>query len=86
MSIYSNLKEHKEKYPDTYIDFEERLGDILLEEGLISLEDLYSSLKIQKDQGGRLGWILLSNGYIKRIELYKALAKKNQIALCHLQY
>ena len=79
MTIYRNLKENKKEYPGFSIDFEERLGDILIEEGLLSLEDLYSSLRIQKEQGGRLGWILVSNGYIKRIELYKALAKKSRL-------
>jgi len=56
--------------------WEKRLGDLLLEEGIIDTETLYKALKLQKQQGGRLGWILVSEGLITRVELYRTLSKK----------
>jgi len=42
----------------------ERLGQILLKEGVISEEDLAKALKIQTEKGGLLGEILLESGLI----------------------
>ncbi|MGD9014576.1 MAG: hypothetical protein PVI33_00935 [Candidatus Omnitrophota bacterium] len=42
----------------------ERLGQILLKEGVITEEDLAKALKIQTEQGGLLGEILLESGLI----------------------
>ncbi|MDZ7838027.1 MAG: glycosyltransferase [Actinomycetota bacterium] len=53
-----------------------RLGDLLIEEGIIDTETLYKALRIQKEEGGRLGWIMVSSGFITRMQLYRTLAKK----------
>ncbi len=52
-----------------------RLGDIFLELGYLTKEQLDTALDYQRRHGGRLGWILASLGYINRLELYEGLAK-----------
>ncbi len=52
-----------------------RIGEILLEKGKISEEQLREALAIQEEKGGRLGWLLLSLGYISRLDLFTALAE-----------
>ncbi|MDW8237719.1 MAG: glycosyltransferase [Aquificaceae bacterium] len=52
-----------------------RLGSILLEEGIITNEQLEEAVDYQAKYGGRLGWILACLGYVKRLDLYRALAK-----------
>lgn len=58
------------------ITWENRIGDILVNEGHISQEELHKALHIQKREGGRLGWILICNGFITRLQFYRALSKK----------
>ena len=53
----------------------ERIGQICIQEGLITPEQLDEALNIQKNKGGRIGWILSSMGYIKRIELFRVLSQ-----------
>jgi len=52
-----------------------RIGDLLIEKGLINPQQLEEALEYQKKYGGRLGWILASLGYIKRLDFYKTLAE-----------
>jgi len=51
------------------------LGEILVEQGKITLEQLHRALSIQKKSGGRLGWILVSLGWISRIDFFQCLAE-----------
>jgi len=51
-----------------------RIGQILLDRGLLSPQDLETALKIQQEQGGRLGWILATLGMVRRVDLFQALA------------
>lgn len=51
-----------------------RLGDYLVERGLISSQQLTSALQQQQRTGERLGRLLLILGYIKRLDLARALA------------
>ncbi len=55
-----------------------RLGDLLVEEGLLSQEQLDLALKIQKESGfsKKLGQILLEEGFITQKELLRALSKQ----------
>ncbi len=76
MVLSNNLVKESIYEDDLSIRWEDRIGDILIDEGYISREDLYKALSIQKKHGGRLGWILLSNGFITRLQFYRALAKK----------
>lgn len=50
-----------------------QLGELLLERGVISEEQLNKALKIQKDKGGLIGYILASLGYAKEEEIAQAL-------------
>jgi predicted aminopeptidase len=46
-----------------------RLGDIFVERGLITGEQLREALAVQQDTGGRLGEILVERGFITRVAL-----------------
>ncbi len=56
-----------------------RLGDLLLEEKLITLEQLAEALKIQSEEGGFLGRILVEKGFIKQEAVSSCLAKQCKI-------
>lgn len=50
------------------------LGEILVELGYITKDQLNIALSYQKEKGGRLGWILATLGFINRLKLYEALS------------
>jgi cellulose synthase/poly-beta-1,6-N-acetylglucosamine synthase-like glycosyltransferase len=52
-----------------------KIGDILIERGLITEEKLKEVLKYQEKFGGKLGWILSSLGYVKRLDFFSTLAE-----------
>src|SRR5437868_10803739 len=54
----------------------ERLGDLLLREGLISKEQLQRALQEQKQNGTRVGYNLVKLGFIQETELTKMLARQ----------
>jgi type IV pilus assembly protein PilB len=54
----------------------ERLGDILLREGLITKDQLGSALAEQKNSGHRLGYVLVKLGLVQELEVTKVLAKQ----------
>jgi len=58
-----------------------RLGEILLDQGKITAEQLDDALILQKEKGGRLGWLLLTLGMISRLDLFRALATKFSLEL-----
>ena len=60
----------------------ERLGDILLSQGIITKEELQDALTAQKRSGGRIGQILVSRGSVNRLALSEALAR--QCGLPHI--
>jgi len=76
MNSINSLLEKRVNNDYSYIEWERRIGDILVADGKISDEDLHDALKIQKQEGGKLGWILASNGFISKLQLYEALAKR----------
>lgn len=51
-----------------------RLGEALVQQGLLSPQDLQRALEIQNRTGERLGRILISLGLVKRQQLYQVLA------------
>jgi glycosyltransferase XagB len=59
-----------------------RLGDILVDQGLISQDELNAALAVQKNSGERLGQILVSRGSVNRLTLSEALAR--QCGLPHI--
>ena len=54
----------------------DRLGDILLNEGLISADQLKAALAEQKQGGHRLGYLFVKLGMLEEVEITKALARQ----------
>ncbi|HWP35940.1 MAG TPA: type IV-A pilus assembly ATPase PilB [Gemmatimonadales bacterium] len=54
----------------------ERLGDLLLRDGLITREQLQAALQEQKNTGMRLGYTLVKLGFIQETEITKMLARQ----------
>ncbi|HVZ78844.1 MAG TPA: GspE/PulE family protein, partial [Gemmatimonadaceae bacterium] len=54
----------------------ERIGDLLVREGLISREQLEKALQEQKQNGTRVGYNLIKLGFIQETELTKMLARQ----------
>jgi type IV pilus assembly protein PilB len=53
-----------------------RLGDLLVNEGLITREQLDQGLVEQKNTGMRLGYCLVKLGFVQELEITKALARQ----------
>ena len=56
-----------------------RLGDTLVEAGVITTEQLDRALAIQKERQLRLGTILLQEGFVAESQLVQALSLKLSI-------
>jgi type IV pilus assembly protein PilB len=54
----------------------DRLGDILMREGLITREQLATALAEQKTSGHRLGFVLVKLGLVQELEVTKVLARQ----------
>ncbi|MFC1699949.1 hypothetical protein ACFL1I_08380 [Candidatus Omnitrophota bacterium] len=52
----------------------EQLGQVLIQRGVITSDELNIALKVQKEEGGLLGEILTRLGYSKEEEIAQALA------------
>jgi type IV pilus assembly protein PilB len=53
-----------------------QLGDLLIREGLLTLEQLNAALADQRQQGRRLGYSLVKLGFVNEVELTKVLARQ----------
>jgi type IV pilus assembly protein PilB len=54
----------------------ERIGDLLVREGMITREQLDKALQEQRQNGTRVGYNLVKLGFVKELELTKMLAKQ----------
>jgi type IV pilus assembly protein PilB len=54
----------------------DRLGDLLLQEGLVTREQLSSALSEQRSHGLRLGYVLVKQGAVNEVEVTRALARQ----------
>ncbi|KPJ53958.1 type II secretion system protein E [candidate division TA06 bacterium DG_24] len=63
-----------------------RLGDMLIEAGLITEEQLKEALEAQKRDGGRLGFNLVKLGFVSDVEITKFLAKQYNVPGVDLAY
>jgi type IV pilus assembly protein PilB len=54
----------------------DRLGDILIREGLITRDQLGTALNEQKSSGHRLGYVLVKLGLVNELEVTKVLARQ----------
>ncbi|MFA5478883.1 MAG: type IV-A pilus assembly ATPase PilB [Candidatus Muiribacteriota bacterium] len=61
-----------------------RIGDALLEEGLIDEEQLQKALQLQKKTGKRVGKILVEMGLVSEQDMVEALAKQMKIPYVNL--
>ena len=63
----------------------DKLGDMLLQAGLISKEQLASALEYQKAIGGKLGVILVKLNFIKEDRLADFLSQQQKVPVVHLR-
>jgi MSHA biogenesis protein MshE len=63
-----------------------RLGDLLVHQKLISLDQLQFVLEQQKRTGRKLGRVLVDNGFITEDQISEALAKQLNIPYINLKY
>jgi type IV pilus assembly protein PilB len=54
----------------------DKLGDILVRDGLITADQLKRALAEQKNSGGRLGYTLVKLGFVEETEITKMLARQ----------
>ena len=55
-----------------------RIGEILIENGMLTEEQLNIGLEIQKKEGGLIGQILLKKGFVSEKDLINALTKQSE--------
>jgi CHASE2 domain-containing sensor protein len=53
-----------------------KLGQILIENGLLTKKQLKAALKIQKKEGGLIGQIMIKNGFVSEGDIVNALTKQ----------
>lgn len=56
-----------------------RLGDILVKDGIITEEQLYKALSLQKGTNNKLGSILMAQGWLTEDQLFRVLEEQYQI-------
>src|SRR6185312_11101925 len=57
----------------------ERIGELLVREGLITSDQLSKALQEQKQNGTRVGYNLVKLGFIPEVELTRMLAKQHRM-------
>ena len=62
-----------------------RIGEALVEEGLITAEQLHEALTKQKDSGQALGEVLVERGIVSNLVLVNVLAKRLGVVGCQLR-
>ena len=72
-------------FPIESLSGRKSLGELLVEEKLITLEQLDNVVNIQQKQGGRLSEILLSQGLVKAQDLAAVLSVQLNVPLIDLQ-
>ena len=63
-----------------------RLGDLLVQQQLISAEQLQSALEQQKSSGRKLGRVLVDSGFVTEEKISEALAKQLGAPYINLKY
>jgi MSHA biogenesis protein MshE len=63
-----------------------RLGDLLVQQKLISLEQLQFALEQQKRSGRKLGRVLVDNGFVSEEQISESIAKQLNIPYINLKY
>ncbi|MBU1776025.1 MAG: MSHA biogenesis protein MshE, partial [Gammaproteobacteria bacterium] len=63
-----------------------RLGDLLVQQKLISLDQLQFALEQQKRSGRKLGRVLVDNAFVSEDQISEAIAKQLNIPYINLKY
>ncbi len=63
-----------------------RLGEILLQQGLLSNDQLTKSLDIQKISGKKLGRVFVEAGYVSEVQISQAIARQLQVPFVDLKH
>ncbi len=75
-----DIKSQQEnKKTNKYINKNLPIGEVLLQDKVITEEQLDYALKVQKSRGKRLGDMLIELGYVKEDEIAKALGKRLKV-------
>ncbi len=61
-----------------------KLGELLIEAGMIDQSQLRASLSNQKSYGGRLGTILVKMGFLRELDMLKFLSKQLELPMVDL--
>ncbi len=64
----------------------QRLGDLLVKEGVITSDQLEQALKVQKDSGSRLGSVLVKLGYLSDEDVTNFLSRQYGVPAINLNY
>jgi len=62
-----------------------RLGEILVQQGLLSNDQLMKSLEVQKASGKKLGRVFVDAGYVSEIQISQAIARQLQVPFVDLK-
>ncbi len=73
------IEEKKSLLLKKEVEFTLRVGDILIEGGLITPEQLKEALRIQRKSGEKIGKIFIEMGILEKDELLKILSKQSGI-------
>lgn len=68
-----------ESFPPHGLSTHKKLGELLLEDGLITLDQLAEALKVQLETGKFLGSILVEKGYVTQEAISSCLAKQCKV-------
>jgi MSHA biogenesis protein MshE len=63
-----------------------RLGEILVQQGLLSEDQLNKSLELQKASGKKLGRVFIEGGYVTEKQISEAIARQIQVPFVDLKY
>lgn len=70
----------------TIVGAKMRIGDYLVEKGLLSQEQLNQALTEQRGSGRMLGEVLVEGGFVSSLVLVQTLAKQLGVRGCHLRH
>jgi len=62
-----------------------RLGEILVQQGLLSQDQLMKALELQKSTGRKLGRVFIESGFVTETQISEALARQLQIPFIDLK-
>lgn len=63
-----------------------RLGEILVQQGLLSNDQLAKSLELQKASGKKLGRVFIEGGYVTEKQISEAIARQLQVPFIDLKF